>query len=240
MHLIGAAIAVACVFLVMYWWSEGMIDGSEAFILAVVYGCLAIGTFAANSVWMFLMAAVPLGGAIGYTWYSFKWGGLRSFYKARCRDYMATIQADPTNFAARQFLAQALYSTGELDRAIDEMEVAVQMGSGLEAQHALNQWHKERHMRDSLNPICRYCRTENARGARKCAQCGADLPYRSPINQWIAGGRTAASRYYLILTAGAALLVASIALLGAKYALIPIGLVLVALLGWSLVCSARS
>lgn len=240
MYLIGAGVAVACVFLVMYWWSEGMIDGSEAIILGAVYGCLAIGAFAADSVPMFLLAVVPLAGAVAYTWYSFKLGGLRSFYKARCQEYMTTIEADPSNFAARQFLAQCLYNMGDLDRAIDEMEVAVQMRDNIENQYTLNKWQKERYERDSLNPICRWCRTENAMGARKCVKCGADLPYRSPLNQWIAGGRTASSRYYLIITAGAALLVASIALVGVRYALVPVGLVAVALFGWSLVSAARS
>jgi len=240
MYLIGGGIAVGCVFLVMYWWSEGMIDGSEAIILGVVYGCLAIGAFAAESVPMFLLAVVPLGGAVGYTCYSFKLGGLRRFYKARCREYMTTIEADPTNFAARLFLAQSLYHMGDLDRAVDEMEVAVQMGAGIESEYLLDRWQKERYERDSLNPICRWCRTENEIGARKCDRCGADLPYRSPLNQWIAGGRTASSRYYLIFTAGAALLAVSIMLLGWVWALVPVGLVAVALVGWSLICSARS
>jgi hypothetical protein len=221
-----------------------MIDGSEAFILATVYCSLAFGIFVSEG-WMRLLAFIPLVGALAYTLYSFKIGGMRAFNKNQCRNYMSTIQADPSNRAAREYLAQALYNMGETDRAVEEMAFAVKMGGDIEAQYRLNQWERELHERDSLNPISLWCRTENQQDARICIKCGEDLPYRSPLNQWIAGGRTASSRYYLIMTAGATLVVFSLLMsyhfsLPLWFALLPVVFVVMALIGWSLISSARS
>ncbi|MCX6346289.1 MAG: hypothetical protein NT018_14650 [Armatimonadetes bacterium] len=244
MFAFGVILAGICFFLVLYWWSEGMIEGSEAFILATVYCGLAFGIFVSEG-WMWLLAFITFVGAIAYTLYSFKLGGMRAIYRNQCKTYMLTIQADPSNRAAREYLAQTLYNMGELERSVEEMAFAVKMGGDMEAQYRLNQWERELHERDSLNPICRWCRTENQQDARICIKCGADLPYRSPLNHWIAGGRTASSRYYLILTAGATLVIVSLIMsryfsLPLWFALFPVALVVMALVGWSLISSARS
>ncbi|MCL5104829.1 MAG: hypothetical protein M1133_12045 [Armatimonadetes bacterium] len=217
-----------------------MVETTDAVILAIVFCGLGFGVFAAETAWQVVLTLAALAGAAYYTIYSFRLGGLKSFYKARCAEYMLAIQQDPTNRAARQFLAETLYMMGELDRAVEEMQVAVDMGADLEAQYKLSKWGKERYMRDCPNPICRWCHTENEQAARTCVKCGADLPYRNSFNQWIAGGRTATARYYLILTAGASVLVVSLILLPIQYALVPTFLLLVAMAGWSLVSSARS
>lgn len=239
MILLGLIVSIVCFFLVLHWWSEGMVETTDAIILVIVLGGLGFGVFAAELLWQRILTLVTLGGAAYYTYYSFRLGGLRSFYKARCEQYILAIQQDPTNRAAREFLADTLYAMGDLDRAVDEMQAAVDMGAELEAQYRLASWSKERYIRDCPNPVCRWCHTENEQRARLCFKCGRDLPYRGALSQWIAGGRTATSRHYLILTAGAAVLVVSLVLLPLQYALIPIVLLLVAMAGWSLVNSAR-
>lgn len=240
MFLIGLLIAVGAIFLVMHWWSEGMIEASEAIILAVVYGGLAVGLFNAHSFWQVILALVPMAGAVAFTYYSFRLGGMRAIHQQRCNEYMQTIQADPSNRAAREYLANTLYVMGYLDHAISEMEVAVQMGAELESQYNLSKWQKERYMRDCVNPVCRWCHTENQLGAKICVKCGGDLPFRSSLNHWIANGKTAVSRYYLLLTAGVSLLAVSLLWLPVHLALIPLGFVILAIMGWSLICSARS
>lgn len=238
--MIGVALALAGIFVAMYWWSEGAIEASEGFVLAGVFGGLIIGLFAAREVWQFLLAFVPLAGAAAYGIYTWKLGSWRSFYKRRCADYVSAIQFDPKNLAAREFLGDALYNLGDLDRAIDEVQAAVDLGAGMECQYKLGKWTKERYLRDTTNPVCRWCQTENPRGARGCAKCGADLPYDSAFTRWLMGGRSARARYYLLSITVVAIMGISLAVMPLRFALIPIGFCLLALGGWALVSSARS
>ena len=119
MCLFGVVLASACMFIVLYWWSEGAIEASEGIVLAVVFGGLMIGLFAARNVGQFLLAFVPLSAAAGYGIYTWRLGSWRSYYKKRCAEYEAAIRSDPRNLAAREFLAEALFSLGDLDRATD-------------------------------------------------------------------------------------------------------------------------
>jgi hypothetical protein len=233
MVLIGAILAALFLMAVLRWWSEGIYDASEALLLAVVFCGLIFGFFASHG-WQRLLAFVPLSAAAAYAIYSYRYGGIRTYLKSRCQDYIRAIQFDPRNLGAREYLARALYDLGDLDRAIDELQVAVDMGAGMESQYTLSKWTKERYVRDSTNPVCKWCFTEGQPGARKCERCGADLPYQSPLGRWLTGGRTAGARYYLIVVFGIALVCVCIVLLPLKYAFIPLALCLMALGGWSL------
>lgn len=223
----------------MYWWSEGAIEASEGVLLASVFGLLIIGLFAARSVWQFVLAFVPLATAGGYGIYTWKIGSWRSFYKQRIEGYISAIRQDPKNLAAREFLADALYNLGELDRAIDEMQAAVDLGGAMECQYKLGKWTKERYIRDTTNPVCRWCQTENNPGDRACSKCGADLPYENAFTRWLMGGKSSSARYYLLAIAAVAIVGVSLVLLPIKFAFIPILFCILALAGWSLVSSAR-
>ena len=236
--LIGTILAAAFLMVVMKWWSEGILEALEAFLLSVIFCGLIFGLFAAHTVWQFLLAFIPLAGAGGYAFYSYNIGSTRSYYKRRCQDCMAAIQADPRNMGARESLADAFYNMGDLDSAIDEMQAAVDIGAGRECNYRLAKWSKERHLRDTLNPVCRWCETENAPGARKCNRCGADLPYDNALSRWLVGGRTNRARYFFLLVVGLALVSGSLLLLPIKLAFIPLFLFMAALAGWSLVNSA--
>lgn len=240
MMIIGLVLSSFCFFLVLWWWSEGMVETSDAVILITVFCGLTFGLFVAKSVWQFALAFISLAGATGYVIHSFKIGGMRSYYKKRCEEYIHVIESDPRNLAAREFLADSLREMGELDRSIDEIQAAVDMGAGIECQYKLNKWQKERYLRDSTNPVCRWCHTENALGAKVCSKCGSDLPYDNALSRWLVGGKTARARYYLLLVIGFAIVAVSYNILPAKLAFIPLLLCITALAGWWLINSARS
>ena len=217
-----------------------MIDGTEALVLSILFCGLAIGLFSSRQWWGRLIALALLAGVSAYTAYSFKIGSARTLYKRQCERYIQTIQSDPRNWGARERLAETLYNMGQLDRAIDEMQAAVDTGAGMEAQYKLSHWSKERHYRDTLNPVCRSCRTENVRGARQCSQCGADLPYESSFARWLSGGPRGGSRIYLLSLAAAGLTGVSVLVLPLRFAFIPVGCAVLGLVGWALLASARS
>lgn len=238
-NIIGVICASACIFAVLYWWSEGAIEASEAVLLAAVFGGLMIGLFAARTIWQFVLAFVPLASALVYGIYNWKIGSWRSYYRNRRAIYEDVIRADPRNFAAREFLAETLYRLGDLDRAVDEMQAAVDMGAGIECQYKLGKWLKELHLRDTTNPVCRWCETENARGARRCYRCGADLPYETAFTRWLTGGRWGAARYWLLLIVGFAIAAVSWLLLPGDIAFVPFVCYGLTLCGWALISSAR-
>lgn len=238
--VIGVLIAGAGVFVAMHWWAEGALEASEAIILAFVFAGIVIGLFSARNIVQFFVALIPLAAAGGYAIFYWKMGSWRAYYKSRCRDLEAAILADPQNLAAREFLADALYALGDLDRANDEIQAAVDLGAGMECQHKLGKWSKERYLRDTTNPVCRWCGTENQPSTRICSRCGADLPYDNPFTRWLVGGRWARARYYLIFISAIAVVVTSWLLLGFIFSVVALLFCLLAVVGWSLISSARS
>ncbi len=240
MFLVGVALAAAWLFVVMYWWSEGVIDTSDAVLLVVVFGGLTFGMFAARALWQFLLALTPLVGAAGYAVYSYRIGSIRAYYRNKAEEYIQAIQADPRNRGARERLAETLYSLGELDRAIDEMQVVVDMGGEYESAYRLGKWVQERHLRDTVNPVCRWCRTENQLGSRVCSKCGADLPYESTVTRWLMSGRNASARSYLIIVVGVAIGCLSVLMLPTGYAFLVVSACLLSVVGWWMAASSRS
>jgi hypothetical protein len=239
MVLVGIILAAVFFMAVLRWWSEGIFEASDAFLLSVVFCGLIFGLFAAHGTWEFLLAFVPLVAVGGFLIYSYKTGGLRAYLRRQCNDYIRAIQFDPRNLGAREYLAEALHNLGELDQAIDELQVAVNMGAPTESQYKLAKWTKERRLRDTTAPICRWCETENAQGARACSRCGSELPYDNALSRWLMGGGRAKLRLSLLVVIGIALVSVSVLLLPLRFAAAPVVLFLVALLGWSLVGSAR-
>jgi hypothetical protein len=239
MILVGFILAALFFMVVLKWWAEGLFETSDAFLLCVVFCGLIFGLFAARNVWQFILAFVPFVSAGAYLIYSYKTGGMRAYFRKQCEEYMRAIEFDPRNLGAREYLAETLYNHGELDRAIAELQVAVNMGASSEAQYKLSKWVKQQRLRDSDNPVCRWCETENQPGARKCSKCGSDLPYDNALSRWLMGGRCAAARCWLLVVTGIAVASVSVLLLPPKFAGAPILLFTVALLGWSMISSAR-
>lgn len=239
MELIGVVLVCALLIAVLHWWSEGIIEASEGLILVVLFGGLTVGLFSARTAWEFLLAFVPLSATGIYLLYTYRTSGLKAYLRRQCDEYVRAIAFDPRNTGARECLARALYELGELDRAIEEMQVAVAMGAGFEARHTLDRWIRERHMRDATKAICRWCMAENSAGERTCYKCGAELPVQSSLLRFLMGGSNARSRYYLILVLGITVLCISVILLPIRYAFVPFVLFMLTLVGWSLMASAR-
>ncbi len=238
--MIAIALSAACIFVVLHWWAEGVIDASEAVVTAFLFSMLVIGLVMARNLLELLMAALPLAVGLGYLLYSWKIGSWRAYYKRRCAEYEDLIRSDPKNLAARERLADAIYALGDLDRAIDEMQAAVDFGGDMECQYKLSKWSKERYLRDTTNPICRWCGEENQLNDRKCYKCGADLPYENAFTRWLIGGRSARARYYLLAITAVAIVIVSWLILGLLLALIPLIFCIVVIAGWSLISSART
>ncbi len=78
MPIIGLILAGACLIAVFWWWSESTIEASDALLLAVILCGLIFGLFAAQTVWQFLLAFVPMAGVAAYAAYSFKLGSART------------------------------------------------------------------------------------------------------------------------------------------------------------------
>ncbi|MCE5323927.1 tetratricopeptide repeat protein [bacterium] len=216
-----------------------MIEFSDAVILATILCWTSLGMTRAHTLWQWLLVILPFAGVGGYVAYSFRIGGLRSFYRGQMEKYVDAVHIDPANVAARQYLADTLYKLGELDQAIDEMKAAVDMGAGIECEYTLAAWQRERHVRDTLYPYCRICLIDYPRGTRACKKCGSHLSYQNSLSRWLSGGSTHGIRYYILLLFGVALVGVSVLLLPLKYALIPSALLLAAMIGWSLISSAR-
>lgn len=238
MVIVGTVAAAAFFMLVLYWWSEGIFDTSEALLLDGIFCILIFGLFASQTTGQFLMAFIPLSAAGAYALYSYHVGGMRSYLRNRSAEYMRAIQADPRNLAARQRLAETLYLLGELDRAVAEMQAAVDMGADAECRYRLSRWILEQRARDSGNPVCKWCGTESPAGTRRCPRCSSELPCRSALGRWLIGGRWASARLILLILMGTALISASLALLPLEYAFIPLALLGLALTGWALIRSA--
>lgn len=82
---LGIILAAIFAFAVMRWWSEGIIEASDALLLIVVFGGLIFGMFVATGFGQFMCAFVPLAIAGSYAIYSYKVGGLKAFYKKTLR-----------------------------------------------------------------------------------------------------------------------------------------------------------
>lgn len=240
MAFVGIILAFIFFALVLRWWSEGMIEFSDAVILTAVLCWSSIGLARAQTFVQWLVVLLPLAGMGGYIAYSFRLGGLRSFYKKQSEEFINAVHMDPRNVAARQYLAETLYKLGELDRAIDEMKIAVSMKAGIECEYKLSAWIRERYIRDTYNPYCRICMVDYPRGTHVCKKCGSILSYQSSFSRWLSGGSTQRIRYYMLLLFGVVMVGISVLLLPLKYALIPAGLLIVAMIGWALICSTRS
>jgi ribosomal protein L40E len=120
--------------------------------------------------------------------------------------------------------------------AVEELRVVVGMSADIQPRSTLAKWEKELHLRDTSNPVCRWCDAENQPATKFCTRCGAELPLNTPISRWLVGGRTAKTRYLLLVVSIVTVATLSLMISPANV-LIPIGLGIVAIIGWSLLRS---
>ncbi len=233
---VGVVLAAAFWMLALKWWADGIYSGTDAIIVAVIVSSLIIGLATAHTLWQVILTGLPLVLALAYTLYAYHLGSLKTIRNSRRDALLRTVEDDPRNTGAREQYAQILHDSGELEMAVEEMRVVAGMSSAMEPRSTLAKWEKELYLRDTQNPVCRWCDTENQPGARFCVRCDAELPLESRVARWIIGGKAAKLRYFLLLAAlvGAAGLSV---LVNPDTILIPIGLGILALVGWSLLRS---
>lgn len=180
--IVGAAVVVA---VMLRWWTDGIINGGELFVLSTIYGGLVFGLFmsTASTAAMVTILALLLG-SVGWILYRNQKEGLRQYYKEKIKSYELAIRADPTNSAARSAMAEAYYSLGDLDKAIDAMELAGQSGRfSIKENHRLKDWNEQRQLRDSKTIVCRNCHGKNIWGAAQCRICDQPLCYTVPWHE---------------------------------------------------------
>jgi hypothetical protein len=236
--LLAAGIIFSAAFwmLALKWWADGIYNGTDAIVIAVVVSSLVVGLTGAHTLWQFLLAGIPLALAVAYIIYTYHLGSLKTIRNTHRDALVQAIENDPRNTAARERLAEILHDAGDLDMAVEEMRVVVSMSSEIQPRSTLAKWEKELYLRDTPNPVCRWCDSENQPGARSCARCGAELPLDSRTGRWLVGGKTAKSRYLLLIVAVVGLAGLSLMISPSKV-LIPIGLGIIAIIGWSLLRS---
>ena len=235
MEIVGVILAVIVLVVVISWWSEGYIGATEGFVLFVVYGGLVFGLFAIRTSVTRVIIMIPLLASAVWSVYLIKMGSLQSYYCEKVKQYEATIDFDPQNSAARSKLAKVLYALGQTERAIIEMQMAIDISptAALEDRHTLKEWQLEDRLIRTGAALCYRCGRENERGLRECVQCG--LPLRRPVAPKRSLKQN--TRQFAVITAGFALAGISLALLPLKFAFIPIGCGLLAAAGWNLLRS---
>jgi tetratricopeptide (TPR) repeat protein len=232
MVIAGIILAAAVFFVVISWWSEGYIGATEGVVLFVVYGGLLVGLFSAQSLAARTLALLPLLASTIWGGYLVKTWSLRSYHKEKAKQYEAAIDNDPGNFAARAKLAETLYELGETERAIAEMQIAVDMSprAATPERHTLRRWQQDERLRVTRNIICFRCRHENERGLKACVKCGTELHYTFDATDTLKRNM----HQFVAISVGLALAGMSLALLPFKYALLPVACAVLVAVGWSM------
>jgi hypothetical protein len=225
--------------MVMYWWSEGMLNHGEAFIFGTVYSLLIVGLFASDTLLKFLMAFIPLVATGAYMLYQKSALSIKHIYKERIKDCVKSIQEDPRNLAAREILAETYYNIGELDKAIAEIKAAVDLGGGPTCRSKYDKYLKQRRLRDTTNPVCTWCDTENPKGEHFCRNCGSPLPYNSPFTKWLTSNKAIRLTINIFIIISVVVSLSCFSKLEPPLNIAPFALTLVLIMGWGFVNSAR-
>ncbi len=177
--LIGFTGAIVVIYVMVCWWSEGVLSGGEMLAYSTIYGGLVFGVFASvgrgGLVWV---ALVLLVGSVGWVISCNQKESLRSYYREKIKAYEVSIRHDPTNTAARSAMAEAYYLLGDLDKAIGSLEIAGEKGRlDSKDNHRLVDWCKQRELRDSKTVVCHKCSACNIWGATQCWVCNSVIDY---------------------------------------------------------------
>lgn len=179
--IIGIIAALVVLLLTSKWWTDGLISGTEFFLLTGVYAGLGFGLFALTSRNEFggaVFVLIAIMASVGWAVYCNRKLGINQYYRDKIKDYEKAIQADPRNTAARSLLAEAYYMLGDLDQAIAAMELVIQITpNSMKESHKLRQWRSDRDLRDSKTVVCQVCHSLNLWGAATCRTCLQPLIY---------------------------------------------------------------
>ncbi len=113
----------------------------------------------------------------------------RKLYNDQMRQFIAAIESDPQNMAARGRLAETLYKMGDLDGAIAQMsEVVSRSPSSIQESHRLQQFVRERDERKAPPVKCPNCGHSSPPGRTHCYNCESSLSLSREIVKWLQGG----------------------------------------------------
>jgi len=234
----GVIIAFVVFFIVVEWWTHGLVSGTEAVVLTAIFGGLAVGVFAAQGFWVrTAVLAIFLALCVWMIQKHLK-DSAKRYYLDKIRVYEAAIQSDPRNFAARSGLASAYYALGDLDTAIAALEVALSISPNLiKEQKLLNQWQRERDLRDNPTIVCRICHTRNVWGETVCYICRQPIVYSDRLS-WINRLAAVLHHPYVYLPILVVLIsTAALFLLPMRQAIVFIICCMLAALGWAILLS---
>lgn len=177
MALFGVVAAVIVLIITSKWWVDGFVNGTDLFILNVIYGGLAFGVFVMQGAAQ-IFVLILLIGATAWMVTQFIKDGSRRYHRDQIKSYEKVIQSDPRNLAARGGMADAYYALGDLDGAIATLERAVQVSpSAVRENYQLRKWLQERELRDSKTINCPKCYSKNLWGEVGCRTCGQLIIY---------------------------------------------------------------
>jgi len=171
---------------------EGEIEFQDGIFLIGGYGGLCIALIVLPGIGLKLLVALMIvGSVVLYPVINARVHALslQSFEESQMWRYQQVLDQDPKNFAARQFLAEALYKLGRLDEAIEEMEKGLEMNpaAAFQEHRKLESWKEERRWRDEGIFSCPECHAEVKRGQETCPTCGARLKAWEVVSDWIKG-----------------------------------------------------
>ncbi|MDO8683826.1 MAG: tetratricopeptide repeat protein [Armatimonadota bacterium] len=203
--ILGGLVMIIPLWYVWDWWTDGVIGGSEAIVLSVIL-LAVLGQMAAfpnaslRLALFFLILATAL--LVPFLSNAVSKAADNKLRSDRIAGYRRAIAINPQNTAARLELAQALYATGLLDEAIEELEGAFQISRlTFQESQQLAQWKEEQRLRDTQNVFCPVCNQENERGAETCVRCGTRLGRGFAIDWARSGGPMAAARAWAVAMA---------------------------------------
>lgn len=178
--VIAGGVASIPVFLLLRWWSLGIIEAATLLPGLGIYLVVLAGVFGPSPVGLKAGLVVMLGAvAVGLPILQFalERSDVRALEQEQESAYRAAIAARPDNAAAYAGLAQLLHRQGRVSEAIEVMEQAVRLSPQLMEAEArlLEEWVKERESSPERPAICRQCRTEVPSDSDACPACGARL-----------------------------------------------------------------
>ncbi|HEY3283626.1 MAG TPA: tetratricopeptide repeat protein [Armatimonadota bacterium] len=167
-------------------WSEGSVSGSTA--LAAIGGCFLLvfailGPTTPATKLVLLVLMVGGGLALPFLSQHLDASSAVDLEARKEREYREALSHNPTNVAARAYLAESLATQGRLDEAIEELQTAVDASPRVTQQEArrLRELQTQRARLAAPPRFCPHCHEENGSTRRTCLACGGSLTHSQAL-----------------------------------------------------------
>jgi tetratricopeptide (TPR) repeat protein len=218
------------------WWGNGCLKTVEAYVIAGFDMLLLAVLVTDPSLLIKLTATLLIFAPYIYIHVIFNPGSLKKYYEEEAAKMRHAVDLDPKNWGNREFLAQALYKSGDLDGAIAEQRLAVEMNPNADKEkYILKEWEAEKQEKDTGFTVCPHCGTSNPKSRNWCKGCEARI-IRYQEKPWLSElGYTG----FIVAFGAVTLTIVSFAVLPGGYGLIPTVCLLIAAAGWKLMSSNK-